>query len=54
MSLHYDNSQIQPVIEKISLTDPDLNRGWGSQIYRVLLNSKEPVIKGSWVFEFLG
>ncbi len=54
VSLHYDDSQIQPVIEKISLTDPDLNRSWGNQIYRVLLNSKESVIKGSWVFGFLG
>ena len=52
--LHYDDSQIQPVIEKTSLADPDLHRSWGNQIYRVLLNSKEPVIKGSWVFEFLG
>jgi hypothetical protein len=52
VSLKYDDSQIQPVIEKISLTDPDLSRTWGSQIYRVLLNSKQPVSQGNWVFEF--
>ena len=52
VSLAYDASQIQPVIEKITLTDSALTRTWGSQIYRVLLNSKQPVMRGDWKLEF--
>lgn len=52
VSLRYNAAQIQPVIEKISLTDPDLSRTWGSQVYRVLLNSKQSVTQEDWEFEF--
>lgn len=52
VSLAYDDSQIQPVIEKIALTDLEMQTAWGNEIYRLRLHSKQPVAQGNWSFEF--
>jgi hypothetical protein len=28
-----------------------LRMSWGDQIYRILLNSKQPVVSGKWSYE---
>jgi hypothetical protein len=52
--LQYDDATIHPDVEKISLTDPKLTDSWGSQVYRLLLKSKQPVQQGNWSFQFHG
>lgn len=50
--LKYDVAQINPDLETITLSDPGLVKSWGDLIYRILLNSKEPVAKGNWSYQF--
>lgn len=50
--LKYDAAQIDPKVETIKLEDMGLRMSWGPQIYRVLLNSKQPVATGKWIYEF--
>jgi hypothetical protein len=52
VSLTFDDSQIQPVVEKIPLTDPELREPWGNEIYRIRLNSRNAIAHGIWSFEF--
>ena len=50
--LKYDAAQIDPKVETIKLDDMGLRMSWGPQIYRILLNSKQPVAGGKWSYEF--
>jgi len=50
--LRFDSAQLQPVIEKIPLTDFFLCEDWGNEIYRILFNSKKPMKEGSLYCEF--
>ena len=50
--LKYDAAQIEPKVETIQLTDRGLRESWGDQVYRMLLNSKQPVASGKWTYEF--
>jgi hypothetical protein len=50
--LKFNDAQIQAAVEKIPLADQGLRMSWGDEIYRVLLNSKQPVTKGNWSYEF--
>ena len=50
--LKYDGAQIEPKVETIKLADRGLRMSWGDQIYRILLNSKQPVSSGKWSYEF--
>ena len=50
--LKYDSAQIASKVETIELTDPGLRMSWGGQIYRILLNSKQPVAAAKWNYEF--
>ncbi len=50
--LKFDGSQIDPKVETIELSDAGLRASWGPQIYRILLNSKQPVSSGKWFYEF--
>jgi hypothetical protein len=50
--LKYDGVAIEPKVETIELTDAGLRMSWGPQVYRILLNSKEPVARGKWTYEF--
>ena len=51
--LKFDAAQIDPKVETIKLEDRGLQMSWGPQIYRVLLNSKQPSASGKWTYEFL-
>jgi hypothetical protein len=48
--LTYDAATIEPKVETIPLEDTELKRNWGSQIYRILLNSQMPVASGKWTY----
>ena len=50
--LKFDAAQIEPKVETIKLEDEGLRENWGDQIYRVLLNSKQPAVSGKWSYEF--
>jgi len=50
--LKYDAVQIEPVIEQVPIADARLRHDWGEQVYRILLNSKQPVAKAKWSCEF--
>jgi Heparinase II/III-like protein len=50
--LKYNGADIDPKVETINLEDRGLRMSWGPQIYRILLNSKEPVANGKWTYEF--
>jgi hypothetical protein len=50
--LKYNAAEIQPVVETVALTDQGLRQSWGDQVYRILLNSKQPVASGKWTYEF--
>ena len=52
VALKFNGAQIQPVVEKVPLTDMGLRMSWGEEIYRVLLNSKQSVAKGNLSYEF--
>lgn len=49
--LKYDAGLIEPKVETITLDDAGLRMSWGAQIYRILLNSKQPVASGKWSYE---
>jgi hypothetical protein len=50
--LKYDPDQLEPKVETIKLEDMGLRQSWGDQIYRIQLNTKQPVASGKWVYEF--
>jgi hypothetical protein len=50
--LKYDGAAIEPKVETVELADMGLRMSWGPQIYRILLNSKQPVASGKWTYEF--
>ncbi len=50
--LKYDAGQIDPRVETIKLDDMGLRMSWGAEIYRILLDSKQPVASGKWTYEF--
>jgi len=51
-ALKYDGAALEPKVETVELADPGLRMSWGPQVYRILLNSKEPVSSGRWSYEF--
>jgi hypothetical protein len=50
--LKYDATLIDPKVETVKLEDMGLRSSWGAEIYRILLNSKQPVASGKWTYEF--
>ena len=50
--LKYDTSQIQPAVETVQIADERLRHDLGERVYRILLNSKQPVASGRWSYEF--
>jgi hypothetical protein len=51
-SVKFNGTQMQAVVEKIPVADEHLAENWGHLVYRVLLNSKQPVTKGTLSYEF--
>jgi hypothetical protein len=51
--LKYDAAVIEPKIETVTLEDMGLRMSWGDQVYRILLNAKQPVKSGKWSYELL-
>ncbi len=51
--LNYEDASLIPTVETIKLSDAGLRQSWGSQIYRILLTSRQPVVSGNWTYEFL-
>lgn len=51
--LKYDAAAIDPKVETIALEDMGLRMSWGEQIYRILLNSRQPVASGKWTYELM-
>ena len=50
--LKFNGAELAPVVEKIPLTDPNLREDWGSEIYRIRLNTKQSTAKGTLSYEF--
>jgi len=50
--IRYDGAQLNPDVETITLADMGLRMSWGAEIYRIKLNSKQPVANGTWTYEF--
>ena len=50
--LKYDATLVDPKVETVKLDDMGLRSSWGAEIYRILLNSKQPVASGKWTYEF--
>jgi len=50
--LKYDAAALTPKVETIELADAGLRASWGPQIYRILMNSTQPVSSGKWTYEF--
>ena len=50
--LKFDGSRLEPKVETIELSDAGLRASWGPQIYRIQLNSNQPVASGKWSYEF--
>ncbi len=50
--LTYDSSQLEAKVETIPLSDAGLRESWGSQIYRILLNTQGPVQSGTLSYTF--
>jgi len=50
--LKFDGAQFEPKVETITLADAGLRGSWGKQIYRILLNTKQPVVRDKWSYEF--
>lgn len=50
--LKYDAAALAAHIETIKLEDAGLRDSWGPEIYRILLNSKQPVASGKWTYSF--
>jgi hypothetical protein len=53
-SLTYDGTQLEPVVETIEVADSRVRHDMGDRVYRILLNSKQPVARGKWSYEFGG
>jgi hypothetical protein len=51
-AIKFDAAALDPKVETIKLEDQGLRMSWGAEIYRILLNSKQPVTKGKWSYEF--
>jgi len=51
-SLKFNAVQIDAKVETFPLEDMGLRMSWGPQIYRILLNSKQSVVNGKWIYEF--
>jgi hypothetical protein len=49
--ISYDAGALEPKVETVTLNDMGLRMSWGDQIYRILLNSKQPVSAGKWSYE---
>ena len=49
--LRYDAAALEPKVETIRLEDMGLRMSWGDQIYRILLDTKQPVASGKWSYE---
>jgi hypothetical protein len=50
--LRYDEAQLGPVVETVTLADARIRHDMGDQVYRILLNSKGAVASGKWSYEF--
>lgn len=50
--LKFNAAELAAKIEKIPLADPHLREDWGEDIYRILLNTNQPVAKGNCSYEF--
>ncbi len=50
--LRYSAVDFHPAVETIALTDNRLREDWGENIYRIRLNTRAPVVKGKWSYEF--
>jgi hypothetical protein len=50
--LTFDAAQLAPKIEPIPLTDAGLREGWGSEIYRILLNTRSSIQSGTLTYTF--
>lgn len=50
--LKFNAGDLSAKIEKIELTDPHLREDWGNDIYRIVLNTSQPVAKGNYAYEF--
>lgn len=50
--LKYDAAEIEPKVETIKLIDKGLRDSWGDQIFRILLDSRQPVASGKWTYGF--
>jgi hypothetical protein len=50
--LKFDAAQLEPVVETIEVSDSRVRHDMGDRVYRVLLNSKQPVASGKWTYEF--
>jgi hypothetical protein len=50
--LSFDDAQLTAKVEKIEITDPSLREDWGEAIHRVLLNTRQPLLKGKLVYSF--
>lgn len=50
--LKYDAAALMPKVETIELKDAGMRMSWGPQIYRIHLNSTQPVSSGKWSYEF--
>jgi hypothetical protein len=51
-ALKFDDAALEPKVETVELADQGLRASWGPQVYRILLNSKQPVSSGKWSYEF--
>jgi len=51
--LVFNDAQLAAKTEKIEIADPNLREDWGSAIYRVLLDTRQPMAKGKLVCEFV-
>jgi len=50
--LAFDPAQLEASVETIDITDARLRHEWGSQLYRIHLNARQPVASGKWTYEF--
>ena len=48
----FKDAELSAAVEKIALTDPHLREDWGEQVYRILLNTRQPIAKGKLAYEF--
>ncbi|MGB8845140.1 MAG: hypothetical protein WCC73_05650, partial [Terracidiphilus sp.] len=50
--LTFEATQLAPKIEPMPLTDAGLRESWGSEIYRILLNTRSSVQSGTLAYTF--